>query len=521
MDFLTNAKNIASGLAVVSTLAYVSGYLALRARAHVLGTDPAFTLVYEGYVFTGFRFLFITLIVLIILAPAIFGIRSASLWLVGRIPAHLFPFVQWLALTLLALATIMTLKILSVNGLLLNQTGLGASSSALEQAIMGGQPALRFLLTFVIVLLATLSALWLLKMRHSNSNDTFVWALGFVFSIQLFMLPIYHGALFADRKVRILAAIPDSVKGISAPLGIIDRTSEHITLLGNGVNGNRLLVSIKLDDLNGIPIEKIVNLKEFLGHELAASENSGITGTSGPLSSHDKQESNESKQPDELTIAVSNVADFDETFFGPLVDYLQVTFEAIGSLSNTSVEAGQLWSVEINASGTPSEPRRIGFFDNLAWPVVGPDGQTIYAIQQGRVVRLGKDGKSTEAISIDSNWVKLLGVTKDYSVLGFVFERNEAKPAVLTSNGDINVDRTPPSDERQLQIDRLLQEDRSYIGNRTLFVETSTRGGRGIDVFLKSEGKTLNLSDCGNDSCGQASLSADFRLALFIRQPYY
>jgi hypothetical protein len=51
------------------------------------------------------------------------------------------------------------------------------------------QPAISLLLTFLTVLLATLSVLWLLRARLSNDNGPFVWVLGVVASIQIFMLP--------------------------------------------------------------------------------------------------------------------------------------------------------------------------------------------------------------------------------------------------------------------------------------------------------------------------------------------
>lgn len=521
MDIVTYAKNTAAVLATLSTLAYSSGYLVLRARAHALGTDPAFTLVDEGYVFAGFRFLFITLVVLLTLAPLVLAIRSATLWFVNRIPAHLVYPAQLLSLCLLALVTIMTLKILSVSGSLLQDSSMGPSSSVLQEAIIGRQPAISLLLTFLTVLLATLSVLWLLRARLSNDNGPFVWVLGVVASIQIFMLPIYHGALFADRKVRVLAASPDAVQGLSAPLGIVDRTSKHFTLLGRDAAGNRRLTTIKLDDLNGIPIKKIVSLNKFMENDLVASADRGAEGADGVQARHGEPESDVSQQANEVKTMVLNESDVNKSFFTMLIDYFNLTFEAFGSLGDSAVDAGQLWSVEIDASGRPSEARRIGSFDNLAWPVVGPDGSTIYALQQGQIVRLGEDGQSTETIKSDARWVKLIGVTEDESVLGFVYEGSETKPAILAKDGDIRVSQSPLSDENQKRKSCLLQEARTYVGDKNLSVRRSERGGRGFDVFLEFGGEVFNLSDGGDDRCGQASLSPDFRKALFVRQPRY
>ena len=79
MDIVTPAKNLGALLGTASVLGYISGYLALRARAHALGLDPAFTLVDEAYVFAGFRFLFATLIVLLLAAPVILLVRWGAL----------------------------------------------------------------------------------------------------------------------------------------------------------------------------------------------------------------------------------------------------------------------------------------------------------------------------------------------------------------------------------------------------------------------------------------------------------
>ncbi len=67
----------------------------------------------------------------------------------------------------------------------------------------------------------------------------------------------------------------------------------------------------------------------------------------------------------------------------------------------------------------------------------------------------------------------------------------------------------------------MLQEARTYVGDKNLSVRRSERGGRGFDVFLEFGGEMFNLSDGGDDRCGQASLSPDFRKALFVRQPRY
>ena len=56
---------------------------------------------------------------------------------------------------------------------------------------------------------------------------------------------------FCGPQVRVLAATPGTVQGIAGPLGIVDRTSDHVTLLGLNAEGNGRLATIKLETLTG------------------------------------------------------------------------------------------------------------------------------------------------------------------------------------------------------------------------------------------------------------------------------
>ena len=68
-DLVENAKNVGIVLTSASAASYAAGYLALRSRAHALGTDPGFTLLDQAYVFAGFRFALITLVALLAISP--------------------------------------------------------------------------------------------------------------------------------------------------------------------------------------------------------------------------------------------------------------------------------------------------------------------------------------------------------------------------------------------------------------------------------------------------------------------
>jgi hypothetical protein len=272
-------------------------------------------------------------------------------------------------------------------------------------------------------------------------------------------------------------------------------------------NNQRRLVTIKLDELNGIPVKNIVSLKEFVVTELASGEG--------------KKELTMSEKPHTENTPAPTKTEDDKGFFEVLINNLQVTFEAIGSLGESVVDYGQIWSVELDASGKPSKPSQISTATNLAWPVLGLKGKTIYAIQQDRIVQLSDDGQLVKVLDNQKQWIKLFGVTEIGAVLGMLYEDGESRLAILQADGVIMLIPTPQSEEEQKHKLALMQESRSYSGNRSLYVERSMRGGRGFDVFYNTGDQVINLSDCGDDSCGQASLSRDFRRVLYVRKPRY
>jgi len=159
MDVLSVLKNIGGVLATVTTLVYVSGYLALRARAFTLGTDPAFTLAYEGYVFAGFRFVFISLITLLMLSPIILALRFTALWMKERAPGSCFIQANGCSWSFWPYARCsLRSRSSSVHGVLLQEKGSG-SNSLLEKRVLGGHMGV--ILLFAVFLLTALSVLWL------------------------------------------------------------------------------------------------------------------------------------------------------------------------------------------------------------------------------------------------------------------------------------------------------------------------------------------------------------------------
>lgn len=504
MDIINHAKNIGSLLATAASLAYISGYLILRARANALGTDPAFTLVDEAYVFAGVRFLIVTLVVVLCLSPVLISVRFGAQWVNAHLPPVWINLIQWILLAVLAIIALMSVKLLNVSSLLLQQSVTDHNTN-LVGAIMGTQTAYGLFLSFGMVFLATLSAYWL-KVRITSGFDAFTWVLCIVVALLFFMLPIYHGALFADRKVRLLAGVPDVVKGIYEPVGIVDHTKEHYTLFGRDDKGEPCLTTIKQDDLYGIPIKRIISLKIFM--DTLAKNRSALESTSNIHKDQEKR-------------MTSDESEVHKSFFKTLIEELHMVFVSIASLGDGVVQAGQLWSVQIDASGMPSEPKRLGTMSHLSWPVVSPDGATIYALQDNKVVKLVNNFNATEVMNSSVNWIKLLGTAKDGAILGLIYMDNQTRPAIITSTGDLQISPYLYSNKDQTQLSKLLQESRSYTNDRALYVDRSERGGRGFDVYFKSGDRSINLSDCGDDSCSQASISSDFRSVLFIRQPRF
>lgn len=505
MDIMNHLKSVGAVLATVTTLIYASGYLALRARALTLGTDPAFTLVYEGYVFAGIRLLFISLIILLLSCPLLIALCRGAQWMQGVVPVTFLGAGQWLLLIVLAIGTLyLTFTILSVNSVLLRQENSG-SNSWIEEAVMGGPIAVA--LMFLVVLLATVAVLWLMTRLSPVAGDPFTWILTIVTAMQLFLVPTAYGSLYADRKVRVLAAIPETAKILKEPLGIVDRASGYVTLFGLDKNNERRLVTIKIDDLNGIPIKNIVSLKKFVQNELVHAEWKGVVSMP--------------EKTGQENVAAEHGSNTDKGFFKLLVDYLQVTFENIGSLSDPAVLYGQIWSVELDTSGKPSQPTKISASSNLSWPIFDLRDRTIYALQQDRIVRLSNDGQSLTEVDKSKQWIKLFGVTEQGDILGMISEKGAHVLATLNADGTTTLNPTPRSEEERKHSSLLEQENRAYVGKRSLHVERSTRGGRGFDVFLKVESEVTNLSDCGDDQCGQPSLSPDFKKVLYIRRSRY
>lgn len=512
MDLATLAKNVGAVLGTASVIAYVYGYLALRARALVLGTEPAFKLVDEVYVFAGFRVLFTTAVLLLLSAPALLLIRWLAAALYRSLPSGAALAVEWALLTVVAIMTLTAvLVIFSMDGLLLQQGPLPTGGVA--GAALGAPGLLRTALMLAMVVLLALTALWLAS-RGQEQRGALAPLLVLVLGMQLALPPIYHGALLADRNVRVLTGVPEAASALAAPLAVVDRTGEEATLLGANAGGERRLVNVKREALMGVPVGEVMGLHDFLSARLAGP--AGVTGgTTGDPNTADGIRNVGARTMAEGTDGAP------PGLLDRMLRQLSITLDRLGSLGDSVVESGEAWIVALDESGRPGQPHRLSAADDLAWPVVGADGTPIFALRGGRLVRIQNDGQGIEVVDDATRWRKLLGVGHDGSVAGLAVLAGETRPAIHHPQQGLQAEPGLLSEADRRAIATLLQENRAYEGDLALVMDRSERGGRGFDVYLRTPEGNWNVSDCGDRACGQASLSTDRRHVVFVRAPLF
>ncbi|HYS91656.1 MAG TPA: hypothetical protein VEN78_42725 [Bradyrhizobium sp.] len=260
-----DVKELAGSFAAFAGLAYAAGYLILRARARALGTDPALGLVEEVYVFAGFRFFLTLFIALIVTLPFIAAARAGALWVARMLPAPGVEIARWSALIVVAIVVILEFRVFEVSNVLLDpQTGTpNAESNALLDGVLG-RNSLGLWLVLGTTGLAALLLLWVVESGARVGANGFSFALTLVVLLQLLMLPVYHGVFFADRSVRVPEGVPASANGLVAPIAIVDRAGDRVTLFGVNKSGERRLVMIDESDLKGTGIRSVTTLRAFL-----------------------------------------------------------------------------------------------------------------------------------------------------------------------------------------------------------------------------------------------------------------
>jgi hypothetical protein len=259
------AKNISVVLTSAAALSYAGGYLALRARAHALGTDPGFTLVDQTYVFAGFRFALVTLVALLCIAPLLIGIQAGVGWLSRHLRPGSRAAFAWFAAIALAALTLASFTTLGIDAVLLDAPAAGDSvHRALALSILGGGQ-LGSLITLTATLVAALSVFWLHKRYLAEGPaDPLTWVLSVIVLLQLVLLPIQHGVFYADRNGRALARVPTGVTGVLPPVWLLDRGADRASLVARTPDGRLSLVTVKVDVLDGIPITRVAPISTIV-----------------------------------------------------------------------------------------------------------------------------------------------------------------------------------------------------------------------------------------------------------------
>jgi hypothetical protein len=193
------------------------------------------------------------------------------------------------------------------------------------------------------------------------------------------------------------------------------------------------------------------------------------------------------------------------------IEALHVLFKGFGSLAG-GPDRGVIWQFDISTR----THTRISAGDGLAWPVLGPDNRTVFALKGNQPVQIRPPEQQETDFGPDAAWRKFVGVAPDGTVLGLVERSELVRPALLTVDGRLSILPEPSTGEEKDRIAALLKEDRSYAQG-LLEVSRSRRGGRGFDVYYTIGQQTLNVSDCGDDACGQPSLSQDGQHVLYVR----
>jgi hypothetical protein len=194
------------------------------------------------------------------------------------------------------------------------------------------------------------------------------------------------------------------------------------------------------------------------------------------------------------------------------VQTLKILFEAVGSLGGSDAP-GEVWIVDIR----DKQRRQATQDSDLSWPVIAPDGRSVFALRGQQIVRINLATGGETAIGAPKDWRKLIGVTSDGTIVAFIADLPRARPALVQADGAVTVFEQTVSDEDRRNAANLLQENRAYAGDVTLLVKRSSRGGNGFDIFLETPREQQNLTDCGDDSCGQPSLAPDGNHVVYVR----
>jgi hypothetical protein len=265
-NLVENAKSVGIVLTSASAVSYASGYLALRSRAHALGTDPGFTLLDQAYVFAGFRFALIMLIALLVISPLLILVKLATAMVARLITPKRVAILARLAVVALGIFTLAGFRTLFVEGALLDNGS--AHQTALQSVLISGVLGSGKTGLFVNLTATATTAITILWLRsryaQTGAGDPLTIVLVVVAALQLVLLPMQYGIFLADRTARVLDRAPEGVGGVSLPIWLLDRGADRASLLARRPGGSLVLITVKAEQLDGIAVTGTTTIAEIV-----------------------------------------------------------------------------------------------------------------------------------------------------------------------------------------------------------------------------------------------------------------
>ena len=265
-ELVDNAKNVGILLTSASAVSYAGGYLALRSRAHALGTDPEFTLLNEAYVFAGFRFALITLVALLVVSPLVILLKAIAGTIASRIKPPRLKILAALAAVVLAVVTLAGFPPLFVEGVLLADPAVqdGAVQRTLISGVLG-RGAVGVCVVLAATLTAAVTVLWVSdRYAHIGLRDPLTMVLVVTAALQLVLLPMQYGIFFADKTVRVLERPSEGVGDVLRPVWLLDRGADRASLLARLPSGALSLITVKSEKLDGIAVTGTTTIAEIV-----------------------------------------------------------------------------------------------------------------------------------------------------------------------------------------------------------------------------------------------------------------
>lgn len=154
-------------------------------------------------------------------------------------------------------------------------------------------------------------------------------------------------------------------------------------------------------------------------------------------------------------------------------------------------------------------------------PIFIASDSIILALRGDSVVKVPSSGGEPKVLLSHSSVVKLVGINRDNPNEVLVLTNNGRQVGLLSLKRH-RLTRLPyneKSDDDRKMVAHLQEWDRSY-GEVRVF-SNSKRGNSGnlSDVYVKRSGaEPVNISECGEVSCGQPSLSHNGHFVVFIKE---